>query len=275
MWRLRFAYWRGADPVALAASYADVREDRRQQEVEANDAKPRAATSAQRMRTPDPRAQAPRASLPMLQVFAKAPVPGAVKTRLARTIGPAAAAAVHVELVERMLATAAAARSERVVADVELWCAPDAGDPAFVNWRDRYLVTLRTQEGRDLGARMRHALDSALRAGHSAILVGCDCPLLDIPVLAQAARALADHDAVVGPAEDGGYVLIGLSRSVDAFTGVGWGEPGVMAATRTKLVALGATWSELPMLWDVDEAPDLARWRPDAAGGCCVSRSGQ
>jgi rSAM/selenodomain-associated transferase 2/rSAM/selenodomain-associated transferase 1 len=254
MWRTRFAYWRGADPAALAARYTNVRQGYPQREVGARDANPRVATPGS---GPVTRPAAP----PVLLVFAKAPIAGAVKTRLVPTIGEQAAAAVHEELVERTLTTAIAARRAGVVVDVEMWCAPDAAHPAFLRWRERYGVALRTQSGADLGARMRHALDAALRAGRAAILVGCDCPVLDVDTLAQAVRALADHDAVVAPAEDGGYVLIGLARTVDAFSGIEWGKPGVMAATRARLAALRATWRELPLLWDVDEARDLSRWR--------------
>jgi rSAM/selenodomain-associated transferase 1 len=209
-----------------------------------------------------------------LQIFAKAPVPGAVKTRLARAIGDAAAAAVHADLAERTLATAAAARSAGMVGAIKLWCAPDTTDPAFALWRERYDVTLATQVGGDLGERMRHALETALRGSKPAILIGTDCPVLDAGYLAQAARALDGHDAVFGPVEDGGYVLIGLARPLDVFTGIAWGEASVMATTRAQLAALGARWSELPMLWDVDGEIDLARWRALTAGPAVASGAG-
>jgi glycosyltransferase A (GT-A) superfamily protein (DUF2064 family) len=62
------------------------------------------------------------------------------------------------------------------------------------------------------------------------------------------------------PAEDGGYVLVGLARPLDAFSGIPWSTPGVMAATRANLAAQRGTWRELPVLWDVDVPQDLARW---------------
>ena len=108
---------------------------------------------------------------------------------------------------------------------------------------------------------MRTALDSALARGGRAILIGTDCPLLDVAYLARAVAALETSDAVFGPAEDGGYVLVGLSRRVDAFSGVPWSEPDTMAATRARLTATGASWQELPTLWDIDRAQDLARWQ--------------
>ena len=227
MWRWRFAYWRNADPARLAEQYRTAR---------------------------------PTTSV-TLQIFAKNPIAGTVKTRLAATIGDDGAAAVYVRLIEMTLATAVAARSGGLVDRVELWCTPDVDAPAFAAWRDRYSVPLRTQTGADLGARMENALQTALHDGSRAILIGTDCPALDVSYLAHAVAALDAHDAVLGPAEDGGYVLIGLARPVDAFAGIAWSTPDAMAMTRAKLRAERVVWQELPMLWDVDEAADLARWR--------------
>ena len=230
MWRLRYAYWRGADAAQLAARY----------------------------RTLDSDHVIPPA--PTLQIFAKEPIAGGVKTRLARTIGAERATSVYTQLAERTLAMAVAARAAGIVGRVELWCAPDADRPAFAAWRNRYGVELAAQTGDELGARMRHALDSALARGAPALLIGTDCPVLDLVCLARAAAALADHDAVFVPAEDGGYVLVGLARSLDVFSGIAWSTAGVMAATRSNLLAQRATWRELPALWDVDQPQDLARW---------------
>jgi rSAM/selenodomain-associated transferase 2/rSAM/selenodomain-associated transferase 1 len=233
MWRWRLAYWRGADPARLAVEY-----------------------------------DAERGASPVtLQIFAKDPVPGRVKTRLAAAIGDAEAAAHYARLVEHALAVAAAARAAGIVDRVELWCAPDAGAPAFAAWRDRFAVDLKAQVGNDLGARMRHALHAAIDGGRRAILIGTDCPALDAPYLAQAVAALDDHAAVFGPAEDGGYVLVGLARTIDAFSGIPWSEAGTMAATRARLQAQRVRWHELPTLWDVDAPADLARWQALLAAG--------
>ena len=233
MWRLRFAHWRGVDPARLVARYD----------------------------SPKVRRTSSRATdRPSLLVFAKAPVEGATKTRLAAAIGNRRAVAVHRELVERTLVVAASARAAGIVGRVLLWCAPDASHPDFAAWRDRHDVELCVQRGVDLGARMRDALESALADAPAALLIGTDCPALDTDYLAEAAAALADCDAVLGPTEDGGYVLIGMSRPVDAFTGIEWGTAGVMAATRANLAGAEATWRELNVVWDVDRAADLERW---------------
>jgi len=225
MWRWRYAYWRGADPAHLAAQY-----------------------------------RASRSEIPVvLQVFAKSPVPGTVKTRLAAAIGNEAAAAHHTRFVERTLTTAVVARHSGVIDEIELWC--DTDTPFFTPWRDHHRISLHLQNGADIGARMRAALDSALARGARAILVGTDCPLLDVAYLARATAALSICDAVFGPAEDGGYVLVGLSRRADAFTGIPWSAPDTMAATREKLASSGVTWRELPTLWDIDQSRDLARWQ--------------
>jgi rSAM/selenodomain-associated transferase 2/rSAM/selenodomain-associated transferase 1 len=227
MWALRWAYWRGADPRDLARRYYGV--------------VPR-----------DP---------PTVQVFAKAPVPGRVKTRLARTIGTDAATSAYRALAERTLATAVAARRAGVVGAIELWLDPESDPAAITAWRDRYGVTIETQAGDDLGARMRNALRSSIARGRPALLIGTDVPGYDVAYLARAAAALERHDAVIGPAEDGGYVLIGLAQDVDVFAGVRWSTPEVMAATRARLAAADASHVELPPLWDVDTHADYVRWR--------------
>ncbi|MET0682413.1 MAG: TIGR04283 family arsenosugar biosynthesis glycosyltransferase [Casimicrobiaceae bacterium] len=227
MWRIRFAYWRGADPASLAARY-----------------------SAERSPSPV-----------TLQVFARNPVPGEVKTRLASAIGAEAAAAIYARFVERTLATSTTARAAGLVDRIELWGSSHTDAPAFAAWRDRHGVELRSQSGDDLGAKMRNALHSALAGGSRAILIGTDCPVLDVDYLAQAVAALDDHAAVFGPAEDGGYVLVGLTRPIDAFSGIPWSSAGTMAATRSKLMAQKVRWRELPTLWDVDSPTDLARWQ--------------
>jgi len=108
---------------------------------------------------------------------------------------------------------------------------------------------------------MRGALSSALSRGTAAILIGTDSPVLDIAYLEGAAAALADHDVVLGPAEDGGYVLVGMSRDVDIFAGVPWSTAGVMTATRGTVAAQRLSAAELSTLWDVDTVADLPRYR--------------
>ncbi len=116
------------------------------------------------------------------------------------------------------------------------------------------------------GARMLACLlsptdnPSPLGKGTATLLIGTDCPALTGKHLRAAASALADHDAVLIPAEDGGYVLIGLTHAVpELFTDMPWGSAGVAAETRARLAHLGLRWRELDALWDVDRPEDLAR----------------
>jgi uncharacterized protein len=191
-----------------------------------------------------------------IAVFAKAPVAGRVKTRLAPLLGDEGAATLHKHFVRRALATAVQSRLGRV----ELWCAPDESHPFFSSVASEYGVRLRTQSGRDLGARMNHAFEMAHAEGEVLLLIGCDCLVLDAATLRDAAAALASYDAVFAPAEDGGYVLAGLSApGSSVFEGIEWSTPSVMAETRERLAAAGMRWKELATHWDVDRPDDYVR----------------
>jgi len=189
-------------------------------------------------------------------VFAKAPVAGHVKTRLASVLGAEGAAQLHANLVRHAVFTAMLAGVGRV----ELWCAPDEKHPFFAECASEMGARLHGQRGEDLGARMSHAFEDAFAAGRHLVLIGSDCPALTAMDIERAAIALASHDAVITPAEDGGYVLIGLSRRIAGlFGGIEWGSASVMDATRERLRAAGARSRELPTLWDVDRPEDYAR----------------
>jgi len=192
-----------------------------------------------------------------LIVFARAPTPGKVKTRLIPALGEAGAAALHRRLVMHSLRAATDAQ----LGPVELWCAPDAGDPFFRECERRFGVSLHSQGEGDLGTRMQRAFESALARARRAILVGSDIPALSAQYLRDAERALVGgDDVVIGPAEDGGYVLIALSRcDAELFRGIPWGGPKVLKETRRRIAALGRRLSELPALWDVDRPEDLER----------------
>jgi len=191
-------------------------------------------------------------------VFAKAPTPGRVKTRLTPALDERAAAELHRQLVARTLRTATAA----ALGPVGLCCAPDAQDAFFVECAQEFGLSLHDQGEGDLGARMARALEFALHDGSPALLIGSDCPALSLEYLRAAADACSgDSDAVFGPAEDGGYVLVGLARRPPAqlFENMNWGNANVMHETRLRLKGLGWRWTELATLWDVDRPEDLPR----------------
>ncbi len=190
-------------------------------------------------------------------IFAKAPVPGQVKTRLIPLLGEQGAASLQAWLIERALRTAAGAR----LGPVELWCAPDRSQAFFTACQQRCSVTLADQGAGDLGERMHRALDAVTRSDERALLIGCDCPALSTADLREAARSLEEGaDLTFVPAEDGGYTLIGAGRAPAAiFEGVAWGTAQVMAQTRERMLRAGLKWTELPMRWDVDRPEDYRR----------------
>lgn len=189
-------------------------------------------------------------------VFAKAPVAGSVKTRLFPALGAQGAARLHMRLVRRALDMAVRARC----GPVELHHAPARPHAWLRALAVRHGVRLRPQRGGDVGWRMHHAFVRALHRHRGVVLIGSDCPELRPHDLRRAVRCLADRDAVIAPAEDGGYPLIALRRcSSQLFEGIDWGGGEVMAQTRGRLAGLGWRWRELRTLWDVDRPDDLGR----------------
>lgn len=187
-------------------------------------------------------------------VLAKAPVPGLAKTRLIPALGAAGAAALAARMLQHTLDEALGSR----LGPVTLCAAPDAAHPAFADVARGRPVALADQGEGDLGARMRRAFERALSAHAGALLIGTDAPALDAAVLRAAQAALAHHDAVIGPAHDGGYVLIGLRRAEPRlFADLPWSTPQVLARTRERLRDAGLRWAELPPLHDIDEPADL------------------
>jgi len=184
-----------------------------------------------------------------------------VKTRLAARIGASAAAELHARLVRRTLDTATRA----AIGPVELWCASSA-EEAFFHEMDREFGASRfTQSTGDLGERMSQAVAQALGRASCVVLIGTDCPDLTPTDLREASAALAaGADVVLGPAEDGGYYLIGQRHNEPrVFEGIAWSTDRVLAQTRQRLAALGLHWQELPERWDLDRPEDYDRLLAD------------
>ncbi len=194
-----------------------------------------------------------------LIVFAKAPIPGQVKTRLIPSMGALAAASLHEKLVFHSLKTV----THSGLGPVELWCTPSTEHPFFKLCAEKFKLKLLEQTDGDIGKRMSHAFDHTLRKVPSALLIGTDCPSLTQDDLKEAAEALTlGMDAIIGPAEDGGYVLIGLRRfAPELFAGISWGANLVFEETRKRFRALGWQWHELKERWDVDRPEDVKRLR--------------
>jgi len=193
-------------------------------------------------------------------VLARAPIPGRAKSRLVPRLGLWGAARLQARLIERTLRTARAARIGRI----ELHGAPRARGAFFLRCARRFDAALYAQRGRDLGERMQRALACALRSARAAVLIGTDCPVISARDLRRAARALqGGADAVLAPAEDGGYGLIGMRRADPrAFRDIAWGSDAVYAATRTRMDALGWRVRAQRSVWDLDRPEDLTRRLP-------------
>lgn len=192
-------------------------------------------------------------------VFAKAPVEGAVKTRLARSIGDQAALCFHEQMLERTLEMAC----EYKLASVELHVSGNPDHPLIQSLAKQHGIVVRPQQGSDLGERMYHALEQSLPGCRYCVLIGTDCPEMNVDYLANAFTALTrGQDVVLGPAEDGGYVLIGARQlSRDWFSDIAWGSRQVLVQSRQKIMADGAQLEELHTLWDVDRIADFQRWQ--------------
>lgn len=191
-----------------------------------------------------------------IAVFARAPIAGHAKTRLIPHLGAQGAARLQEMLMRRALHIAV----DAAVGPVSLWCAPDAEHPAFIAARIDHGVPLHTQDGHDLGDRMRNAFELLCGSGPT-LLIGTDCPALTSATLRDAARRLLEGDeAVFVPAEDGGYVLIGLRQShACLFDRVPWSTDQVMAETRERLREARLQWREVAAAWDVDRPEDFVR----------------
>jgi len=195
----------------------------------------------------------------VLLIFCKAPIAGQVKTRLTPTLTAEQAMDVHIELSLNTFKKV----TEQPLCPVQLWCTPSIDHAFFSQAEHNYPLTRWQQQGNDLGERMNHALYTALKSYKRAVLIGCDCPSLTSQDLASAISALNDKTSVVfAPAEDGGYVLIGLNRpQPELFVAMPWGGAQVMAETRARCQQLGIIYHELALQWDVDTAEDLTRYQ--------------
>ena len=183
-------------------------------------------------------------------VFAKEPVAGRVKTRLIPTLGAEGAAALAREMLEQTIGEALASGVE-----TEL-----CGEPDPAEWAEAIPagVLRSAQGGGDLGARLARAAERVLSERESVLLIGADCPELGRGRLRAAAEALERFDAVIHPAQDGGYVLLGLRRfHPSLFEGIAWSTDSVAAATRARVEALGWLLEVRETLRDVDEPEDL------------------
>jgi hypothetical protein len=185
-------------------------------------------------------------------VLARAAVPGTAKTRLIPRLGAERAAALQAHLTER-----AVQRAHASGADVVLWF-DGVPDQSTLELARACNADLHVQPEGDLGTRMHTALVYAQQCNRIGIVIGTDCPAQQPADIVQAGMLLASHDAVLQPALDGGYVLIGMREPQrDLFSRIDWGTDTVLDTTRQCLQTLGLRYAELNPLPDLDRPDDL------------------
>ena len=186
-----------------------------------------------------------------LGIFARPPRPGRVKTRLIPDLGADKAASVYRHCLEHTLDVA-----HRSGLDYQVFLSEDSEDELFGD------EPVARQQGRDLGARMHHALRALLADGASgALITGSDCLDLRPAHLRRAAQALATSDVVVIPALDGGYALIGCREAEPAlFSGIEWSTARVLRQTLANVERLGLRLAQLDAVRDIDTLEDLEHY---------------
>lgn len=208
----------------------------------------------------------PDASVLVMQ-FSKWPEAGRVKTRLMPALGAEGAMAAHVRLSLAVLDNlVASGYTVQFLWDRALENVPTGAAPVLERL-DVHGVAQAVQEGDILGERMSQALGSGLRGFGKAMIVGSDCPSVDADYVRTAVAALDEVDVVLGPSEDGGYVLIGARRVIPGMLAdVAWGTENALSQTCDRLTQAGMSFRLLPQRWDVDEPEDWHRFTGQSSG---------
>lgn len=194
----------------------------------------------------------------VILLFAKAPISGSVNTRLIPDIGVEKATKLQYDLIHQRLLMLTKAK----LCTVNLMCSPSLEDECFIDCQEKYPINSSLQVGADLGERMFNAVSMALQSYKYCIVIGTDAPALDEVLIGQAIETLRSNtDVVFVPAEDGGYVLLGLQQAFKfLFQEIEWGSAKVMQQSRQQLQENNVSCKELMTCWDVDRLEDYQRY---------------
>ncbi|OKH20454.1 hypothetical protein NIES593_18940 [Hydrococcus rivularis NIES-593] len=195
-----------------------------------------------------------------LIIFTRYPEPGKTKTRLIPRLGEEGAATLQHQMTEYTLTHA---RQLQSLLSLSVAIYFTGGNKSLIqDWLGSDLIYQQQSEG-DLGQRMQSAFEQGFIVGiKQAVIIGTDCPELNVAILSEAFTALKRYDLVLGPARDGGYYLIGLSRLVpQLFQEIAWGTSEVFAQTKAIAQKLKLSIHCLPCLDDVDRPEDLYLWQ--------------
>ena len=199
---------------------------------------------------------------PVVVVMAKRPVPGETKTRLCPPLTPVEAAELYEALLRDTLELVSGLRGVETAVAVS----PQSAVDEMRRMAPRGAGMLAV-EGADIGECLRSATEQLFANGYTRVVaVNSDGPTLPVEYLERAVEMLASNDAVLGPAEDGGYYLIGMrQKQPGLFTDIAWSSPGVAAQTLERAAAAGLTVAQLPAWYDVDTPAELERLRKELA----------
>ena len=189
----------------------------------------------------------------LLIIFYRNPELGKVKTRLAKTLGDEKALAIYLKLSSYTRQT-----TEGLALDKQVYYSE------FADTEDHWSNSLyqkKVQQGIDLGDRMNNAFASAFTSGYKSVcIIGTDCIELTSAMITNAYEQLLTHDAVIGPAVDGGYYLLGMKKlHSEVFINKSWSHPSVCADTIFDFKNLKLSYSTLEKLSDIDEESDLLK----------------
>ncbi len=184
-------------------------------------------------------------------IFVKNPVLGKVKTRLAATIGDEKALDIYLQLLSHTLLSV-----KEIMADVFVYFSDTIDEDIF---EYENIFFRKIQNGNNLGERMQHAFEEVFDLWYDkVIIIGTDCPGIDLDLLDESFEALDNADVVIGPAADGGYYLLGMKKLYpQLFQNINWSTASVLNSTIDSCKAQNLTHLLLPMLHDIDEEKDL------------------